>query len=1183
MGVFIATWQLAVRRSLANWRLLSSVAAGVLLAVALVFAAPLYANALDALGLAHAIRETTLELLDIQLITSNYRVRVEDYQKLTEFVDAQVQNHVGDITRQRVGYAKSQTFYTAWPDRTIPTGNTRPRGHFQFFTDLEEHIKLVEGSYPQAVTFPEPEDTETPLAPMYVMVANTDGEGVFIRKTPYMADRLVSWPDATLMEVIGEGRESEGRHWVNVRDPDGREGWLPAEYSVAVADPQLEIEGAISSGTAEMFGLSVGDQLLFIPYWTRGPRQLTVKITGIIEPIDPEEEYWLLYQNRFTYPAGEYITAPVFVPEQTFLEGIAHFCPLLADYSWYLYLDTAKIDATKVPAIREGITNLRSELSTKLPRLMQLTTLDRLLEEYEKKLLFTHIPLFLLIFQIVGIVLYYLVMVSTMLIQRQSGEISLFKSRGASTGQILGVYFMEGILICGLAAVVGPFLGAAVFSLLGKTGPFSPLTQGGLLPIRLSSTGFFLGIGAAGLSLIALLVPAFQAARQGVVHYRQQVARPARAPFWERYYLDLVLVGIGAILYWELRQRGTLLTHTLFGQLSADPLMLISPTLFVVAVAILLLRFFPLLMRLVTRLYARWASAPVMLGLWYIVRNPLHYTRLVLLLMIVAAVGMFSASFSGTLRRSYDERVTYQAGSDIRLVGMDLQRQGKEAFVSSLSAVPGVEAVGAVYRGQGMTSGLFGSYFTLVAVDPLDFARVAWYREDFSQKSLGELMGQLAQNGPAEEGKQLPPQVARLGLWVRPRESYPNCTLFLRLKDSKGSYFDLNLGDLGFDDWRFLAADLESLSGSAAPVPPIDLRSVYVDWKWAQTEKPPEIYFDDLQAFASAETEATVLDDFEDVAEWKIMPPAGTSEDSFAKQEAVVYSGASAGKLTFSPGNRGVGTHGFLVKWDDRPMSVMASPSFLSAVGRSPGDLVTISLGGQSFLVEIVDVVDYFPSLDPAKERFVIANLDRVLYVLNRRPTGLSYYPNEAWISISGDEEQREETLATLNGLKLGTQKVYDREELLAKSKSDPLVAGGWGGILFLCFLAISLLSALGFLVYSYLSAQRRRLEFAILRTMGLSVRQLLGLVCFEQILVVGIGMLAGSLMGLRLGSMMMSFLELTERGEKVLPPFIIQIDWLSIGSTYLVLAIIFALAVSAVVWYFSRLAIHQALRIGEE
>ena len=53
--------------------------------------------------------------------------------------------------------------------------------------------------------------------------------------------------------------------------------------------------------------------------------------------------------------------------------------------------------------------------------------------------------------------------------------------------------------------------------------------------------------------------------------------------------------------------------------------------------------------------------------------------------------------------------------------------------------------------------------------------------------------------------------------------------------------------------------------------------------------------------------------------------------------------------------------------------------------------------------------------------------------------------------------------------------------------QEDPLVAAGWQGILVIAFGAVLLLSAIGFLVYSYLTAQERSLEFAILRTLGFS------------------------------------------------------------------------------------------------
>lgn len=86
---------------------------------------------------------------------------------------------------------------------------------------------------------PSPTDIVTPLpsstpTPAPVVVANTGGDGVYIRKTTSAGDKLKVWPDGTVMLVIGDDRESEGRKWKNVRDPDSNIGWVPAEF---VAEP----------------------------------------------------------------------------------------------------------------------------------------------------------------------------------------------------------------------------------------------------------------------------------------------------------------------------------------------------------------------------------------------------------------------------------------------------------------------------------------------------------------------------------------------------------------------------------------------------------------------------------------------------------------------------------------------------------------------------------------------------------------------------------------------------------------------------------------------------------------------------------------------------------------------------------------------------------------------------------
>jgi hypothetical protein len=65
-----------------------------------------------------------------------------------------------------------------------------------------------------------------------VYVGNTDGQGVFIRKTAVMADRLRAYPDGTALTLAGDDVDGDGQHWHHVTTPDGLEGYVPAMYTV---------------------------------------------------------------------------------------------------------------------------------------------------------------------------------------------------------------------------------------------------------------------------------------------------------------------------------------------------------------------------------------------------------------------------------------------------------------------------------------------------------------------------------------------------------------------------------------------------------------------------------------------------------------------------------------------------------------------------------------------------------------------------------------------------------------------------------------------------------------------------------------------------------------------------------------------------------------------------------------
>lgn len=65
----------------------------------------------------------------------------------------------------------------------------------------------------------------------FVRIANTGGEGAYLRRTTNLDDRLRAWQDNTRLRVIGPDTSVNGTQWKHVEDPAGNQGWIPAEYT----------------------------------------------------------------------------------------------------------------------------------------------------------------------------------------------------------------------------------------------------------------------------------------------------------------------------------------------------------------------------------------------------------------------------------------------------------------------------------------------------------------------------------------------------------------------------------------------------------------------------------------------------------------------------------------------------------------------------------------------------------------------------------------------------------------------------------------------------------------------------------------------------------------------------------------------------------------------------------------
>ena len=265
------------------------------------------------------------------------------------------------------------------------------------------------------------------------------------------------------------------------------------------------------------------------------------------------------------------------------------------------------------------------------------------------------------------------------------------------------------------------------------------------------------------------------------------------------------------------------------------------------------------------------------------------------------------------------------------------------------------------------------------------------------------------------------------------------------------------------------------------------------------------------------------------------------------------------------------------------PAPVVASASFLRGSGHSVGDEIGVSVGGQRIQVRIEDTVDFFPTLDTFNESYLIADLDTIISRANLGRVSGELSANEMWLATSLDEPER---LALVKELSQGSPfpagRVIDRGSELDSAEIDPLVLAGWRALLLIAFGAILILSSLGFLVHAYVSFRNRELEFALMRTIGISLRQLVALMWLEQALVIAVGMVLGTWMGGRLGATVMPFLGNDDQGSQVLPPFVIEASWRNLSVTYIAMAVIFGAIILGVIWFVRRMALSRVLRMGD-
>jgi len=966
---------------------------------------------------------------------------------------------------------------------------------------------------------------------------------------------------------------------------------------------------AIPESVAEARGYSIGDELVLT---NRREQEImtSIQIVGLFRVSNTLDPYWYgdeLDTSGIAVGSSFTTFGPFYVTPETFFDEVT---PFSSEISWRVYPIHDNLTVSEVAPLRRQIETLENRLNAgrNTSNSMRVETgLVDILRETERSLLVTRSSVLILTIQLAILAGYALLLTAGLLAESRQVETNLLRSRGAGSDQVLAMALMEGVLLTIPAAIAAPYLATVVLRAMNVVGPLAEINLA-INPVVTRTSFIIAGVAALG-CLVALTFPAFRSARQfGDV--RASRSRETSRSIVQRAGLDLALILVAVVGFWQLRRFGAPITETVQGRLGIDPLLVAAPALGLLAGGVVALRTLPLISKLAEAVTTRSTLLVPALGAWQVARRPLRYARAALLLMLATGIGLFSVAYATTWRNSQSDQAAFQTGAQLRVEPN--RRVGAAvpywALQDAYDELPGFEAAMPVQRefGQLTRNSPIARY---VILDADRAADTVLLRPDLAGDDINGLMERISQERVEPAAIELPGDPRRIALEVafeveplapgtpippdvRPTRLEFPASMRVALIDADGQIFRIELGDVApvGQLLRVEGALSYLLDDGSRLRPTYPLRLLSIEMRAAAPQ--------DVPREAALRLESVLISPDDEGDAWRPLPvdlalpnwEISVTDLALARERPVVtpdpdvsdaialeiFSGATTSEaaipifIAFQPA--------------DSPtivsLPVLVSSELMELNSLAVGDQLPLpSLPGYDGLGTIVGEIEEFPTIEPELGEPIV--VDRRSYeAASFAPGQVTQAPDEYWMTV--DPESVDEVIAALASEPYSSAEVFSRAERETTLQSDPVALGTIGSLM-LGFVAAAIFAGIGFAVNAAVSARERLVEFALMRAVGLSNRQLIAWLSLENALLVVFGLVGGTVLGVVLAWLVLPLIAITQEATVAVPGVIVVYPWQTILWLDLSLVLVLVAAVGLLTIMLRRMGLGALLRLGEE
>ncbi|HLY28618.1 MAG TPA: hypothetical protein VKQ72_19885 [Aggregatilineales bacterium] len=220
--------------------------------------------------------------------------------------------------------------------------------------------------------------------------------------------------------------------------------------------------------------------------------------------------------------------------------------------------------------------------------------------------------------------------------------------------------------------------------------------------------------------------------------------------------------------------------------------------------------------------------------------------------------------------------------------------------------------------------------------------------------------------------------------------------------------------------------------------------------------------------------------------------------------------------------------------------------------------------------VPILGVINFFPTMDPTKGFFLIANIDPIWEAVGTE------LPFDIWISLKpGADQSAVETAVKEKGFPV--LEWQDPAQALHDAETAPSRRGVLG-FLSVGFIASILLTLVGSIIQSAASFRIQAIQLGSLRAMGLgSLPVAVYLIVSQGLAVVG-GVLGGTAIGAATTLLFLPLLDFSGG----LPPYLVRVAWSDIITVYAIFAGVLISVTIITTFMLSRERLFTLVKLGE-